>query len=958
MLNIKQFSLEFNKLIKLSQKIKLIIEKKSNNDRIILHFKLFQRLLSEKNLLDSKNTELIIGNIDNLTKLILPFKFKNDAEKLVNNIILFLEKIDLAALIKVKKIEILKKYGFDYERYKDLGNILINNWDETEVIINILEEESIIFFQEHITLANNFIINQKDSLKVICYNLKFLKKDILLFQGGWKYLNNYSYDEDVCIHLFSLHKIISSCKDDELLFNQFIIPQFFSLLKSRNDDILIELCYIFKSNECQKICNALIALEKLIEINPSGKTELLKVIQHSRHKIDCLDIYVELMHSFLIEHYKKTLDDYNYIISKFPKHYGTVIRFGLPVVIGFINENSKNYDDFISILSYFTVILEFSDSLSGIEKNQKLFTKFGINIIEDLMIPTAKIQKNATPVYYNIFSEIQDLITSDLDIQMLLEIMHLYKYSALSIFKNIIYEGLKLQEISILSDEKEILYLYLSKFKIYNFHYYKKYKQILKSNLTDIKKGEKVDEVLGKCATLIPCIYDGDYSKYKIIDSNLGNHIGITTLYSQFPPNRTFSLEEYNYMLETCDDRQDDISKELLNKMHILNLKLSKGSFISPNYLELRGWNDIRNARDKIEIEKLCPDCSNLGFEILRSILDDTINNQKVDILNKLYYYGKHFSQNKESLPTFTTDYEILIIYNEYIKSKLKWILHEILEISFNMNQELFINLQNSIMSKEKKFVGLSKTIFHILHSKLLDYEKVSKLRDILRKNGFRNNFETQLIKCFELAEIKHTLENEYSLNSSLIDKINYFLIDGDVDKNLRELKKFKFNKERRGLFSISKKYRFVLSKKKLHCVAMMNMGVCIGKDINLWNDPNFFQMIIFDEDNKALGGAIFRILLEENFRYLVLAINPSGEILNEISIEQLYNKIITYSKQIAKILKVKNLLIPKNKLIHSERCSIKEIIENKKYTLKKLKIEHQFSFLPKYECQEFFLIQ
>ena len=137
----------------------------------------------------------------------------------------------------------------------------------------------------------------------------------------------------------------------------------------------------------------------------------------------------------------------------------------------------------------------------------------------------------------------------------------------------------------------------------------------------------------------------------------------------------------------------------------------------------------------------------------------------------------------------------------------------------------------------------------------------------------------------------------------------------------------------------------------------MFNFGVCVAADDKLWNMADFWQMIIFDEEDNACGGVIYRTIVEEGKAYLIASIQPSSSILSSVSPEGLYSKIIQFSTLMMKKLKYYNLLIPKNSSIHSNRGSMQSIIATANYPLIKLKNTYEFSYHPyHYTYNEFYI--
>ncbi len=64
-----------------------------------------------------------------------------------------------------------------------------------------------------------------------------------------------------------------------------------------------------------------------------------------------------------------------------------------------------------------------------------------------------------------------------------------------------------------------------------------------------------------------------------------------------------------------------------------------------------------------------------------------------------------------------------------------------------------------------------------------------------------------------------------------------------------KEVDKFQFSDDQAG--EREHELEFVISKKKEHGMVGFNMGVCVAPDAELWNDPTFMNVIIFDPKTK-----------------------------------------------------------------------------------------------------------
>ena len=314
---------------------------------------------------------------------------------------------------------------------------------------------------------------------------------------------------------------------------------------------------------------------------------------------------------------------------------------------------------------------------------------------------------------------------------------------------------------------------------------------------------------------------------------------------------------------------------------------------------------------------------------------------------------------NGDSLPAFRADYTTLMKYKEYIGDRVvNDLLYGVLKESLAQDSALFIEKQNKILNKKKvNLTGLVKQLAGIIKSEIPPEKKEEVLGTVLRRNGFHVDDASVLTKINN-AEIKNWLAGQQPnvVEKGLTTKLFNALYGGEYETMQKEIVKYEFKKEAKGK---GKEYTFLLSKRKVHSAAMFNMGVCVAPDDTLWNSPDFWQLIIFDEDRDAHGGVIIRTIEEDGKKYLILSINPASSILSEIAPVQVFDEIIIFCKEIAKKLKYTHTLIPEKSAIHSNRGSIQTVI-SKRYGKQKpleLKNVHEFSYSPhNYKYKKFYV--
>ncbi len=326
-----------------------------------------------------------------------------------------------------------------------------------------------------------------------------------------------------------------------------------------------------------------------------------------------------------------------------------------------------------------------------------------------------------------------------------------------------------------------------------------------------------------------------------------------------------------------------------------------------------------------------------------------TLRAKQKEYLKHIYSYD---AANGNILPDFNTNHETLMKYKEFIGDRLK---NDLIFTLLSKAQQAFPEQFTSLLGKPKAdYRRLAKTLFGLWNSKVEGKEE--KLKGILERNSIfveAINWPTNITE----EQINQWLStNANVIEKSLIQKVFNSLYGEQYEGMQKEMEKFEFKREGKSLFG--KPFRFILSKRLMHSVAMFNMGVCIAPDNKLWNSEDFWQMIIFDEEDNACGGVIYRTISEDGKAYLIASIQPSSSILSSVSPHQIYARIIQFSRLIVKALNYQNLLIPTNSAIHSNRGSIQSIISSNNYPRIKLKHNYDFSYSPyHYVYNEFFIV-
>jgi hypothetical protein len=604
-------------------------------------------------------------------------------------------------------------------------------------------------------------------------------------------------------------------------------------------------------------------------------------------------------------------------------------------------------------------LVEISEHCKGAEKRyfesfhelKPYFDHFGLGLFDSFVLPVTKSQKvGAFLVFYSCVSVFSaGGIANNKDVDLLRFICTRYLTKANVILKDIMIKGIE-QEIipKPISKEAEIIKAFLEEAPAYLVYLYPPFKSLYLGHTSDARI-EKIAALFKDVKVLKKDIMSGEISR------EYDYNTFFSVLYYVFACHDiTVPKENYLHVYKERKDRQDDIPKRAQLS---LNVKLSRGGHMlkdEKNPVKEDAWGILIKVAREVK-SKQDFDAASFGFELLQAYTDNSLQEKREQFIKGIYQFSVNHGW---SLPDFRMEFDVLAKYKEFVGDRIvNDLIYGILKESLEKDPQRFFAVQNQILGKKVDLTGLAKQLFGISRSNMPHGKKADVLGKVLRQNGFHTEDVTPLI-IMDPAQLNVWLSSQQPniVEKGLTAKIFHALYGEEYKSMQEEMTKFEFKKEGWGK---GKEYVFTISKRKAHSVAMFNMGVCVAPDDRLWNSPDMWQLIIFDKEGDAHGGAILRTIEENGKKYLVLSIQPSSSILNEVSPFQVADSIIRFCIVIAKRLKYNNVLIPVSSAIHSNRGSIQQVIAEKygKSVQLKTENEHEFSYSPhNYKYQEFYV--
>jgi len=150
------------------------------------------------------------------------------------------------------------------------------------------------------------------------------------------------------------------------------------------------------------------------------------------------------------------------------------------------------------------------------------------------------------------------------------------------------------------------------------------------------------------------------------------------------------------------------------------------------------------------------------------------------------------------------------------------------------------------------------------------------------------------------------------------------------------------------------------LTKRKAHAPIGICEGVCVAVDDQLWNNPNFFQVIFWGPDHIAAGGMHLLIVRDgaSGDEYISLpGVNPSMRLLNMVEPRGVLDLAVDYAWRLARHWGCKGVWVPTAGVIFSNRRHIHQEVARRAWPTLGTG-PHQFSYSPySYNFSEVFVV-
>lgn len=295
-----------------------------------------------------------------------------------------------------------------------------------------------------------------------------------------------------------------------------------------------------------------------------------------------------------------------------------------------------------------------------------------------------------------------------------------------------------------------------------------------------------------------------------------------------------------------------------------------------------------------------------------------------------------------------------LLVYLEHMLTNDHYIPELLRKAFLYVPKSVLENSQRNRNVLEDNPKKLIRTINNIVLSRMPDEKKYEVLMTIL------DVVERKSLKDKVLNDPRLSINAHDFIERILQDKgvLSYYQLKNEV---LSKLFLYIKDEQRKYSFEEHGSKRILLKpvKSVAFCLNGITSGICSDKDIQLWKDPNFKLIGIFDKNEDTALGFVYCYDVEINGKkYLTLpGINPTEDFLASVDAYEFYSLMIKQIVSFAKAAGYSGVYIPTDNNLSSNHGDIKRAIKRNKYRIKKIPEVH-WNHLPEpYPFSEVFEI-
>ncbi|MFC1522704.1 hypothetical protein ACFL6Y_09870, partial [Elusimicrobiota bacterium] len=299
-------------------------------------------------------------------------------------------------------------------------------------------------------------------------------------------------------------------------------------------------------------------------------------------------------------------------------------------------------------------------------------------------------------------------------------------------------------------------------------------------------------------------------------------------------------------------------------------------------------------------------------------------------LLNSFLSYARHNDLLKEKVDAIQTESYVSLDLLEQLftdKDNLSVLLREIIAAEFN-------NDGSRNITNQKGFLKQINGIWN--NAKLTDPKK----KEEALQSAMRSYKTDEIVNKVFIEDLDPALED--AINNILSQRSTLPVSPSELIQDLFKEPVSTIKTEKAKYEEVvsedSVNLKFQVVKGPAYGLWGLLAGVCIAPDVELWKKKGFYLLAMIDEtSNEAVGFIHLYTATIKGKKYLTVpGIEPSTEFLGQAKAREIYPLIEEAIAKVAKEGDFEAVYIPTNKIIHSNRGDIQDLIKKQNYkTLK-----------------------
>ncbi|QDV07471.1 hypothetical protein Poly30_29970 [Planctomycetes bacterium Poly30] len=567
-------------------------------------------------------------------------------------------------------------------------------------------------------------------------------------------------------------------------------------------------------------------------------------------------------------------------------------------------------------------------------------------------------------------------LQQDSDLRLLGEIVTQFGVRVPEIMDGLILPGLRERQITDLTGERALLLQFLREVPLAEPQVYERFRAIQQdSSLSETQKREAVEALHGTLLTLSESVRAGEVSR-----EEMEHPLFPLVLYHVFPPAMSTTRDQHVQNFASFDDHEDHVLERDPGEHRRRRYSLRQGAWEQRPGVEIdrSHWAVLMEAAAEVGpgtagVEPTSENTLALGWDLLARWAEGRIGRDVIqrELLGRVLVHAR---AGGVDLPSHADTPTQLIECKEFLGDHVRDVVEQCLIAARKQDPARYDRLVQAKFAPDTSIgAGLVKSMWslaqEIAAQRVSGPEVTARLERQLRHFVVDPaQFPAALAACKDRDEVRALLQSLVPVEVKVeVGKEQARLMADFVGQASSAM-----HRELYGGDGQPAKLVYVhsssappmeitleLSKRKAHAPIGLCEGVCVATDKELWNRPDFFQVIFWGPDGIAAGGMHVLIVEEEGVEYVTLpGINPSLRFLDAVEISAVLDVAIDYAWQLARRWGCAGVWVPTSTAIHSNRRAVQMEMARRRWGTRATS-EHLFSFHPyRYTFREVFEVR